>query len=142
MADNVRVAVRLRPFNKRETERDAKLIITMNKATQQTTIANPAPEPGKTRHFSVVRLLLLVLLAVFRRHRARNRVLTPRLVFYWAGHPAEHNFTFDFSYNSFVPRDDPAYASQSQLWKDIGESILTNAYNGASVFVIFMRLSA
>jgi hypothetical protein len=53
MADNVRVAVRLRPFNKRETERDAKLVITMNKATQQTTIANPAPEPGKHLNFTV-----------------------------------------------------------------------------------------
>jgi hypothetical protein len=52
MADNVRVAVRLRPFNKRETERDAKLVITMNKATQQTTIANPAPEPGKHLNFT------------------------------------------------------------------------------------------
>jgi hypothetical protein len=46
MSDNVKVAVRVRPFNKREIERDAKLVISMNKATQQTTITNPAPEPG------------------------------------------------------------------------------------------------
>ena len=46
MSDNLKVAVRVRPFNKREIERDAKPVISMNKTTQQTTITNPAPEPG------------------------------------------------------------------------------------------------
>lgn len=39
-------------------------------------------------------------------------------------------FTFDFSYNSFVPRDDPAYASQDTVWNDIGVGVLKNAYEG------------
>jgi kinesin family protein 1 len=39
-------------------------------------------------------------------------------------------FTFDFSYNSFVPRDDPSYASQKTVWEDIGVGILNNAFDG------------
>ena len=42
----------------------------------------------------------------------------------------EHKFTFDFSYNSHVPADDPEYASQMMLWRDIGSKILENAYEG------------
>jgi hypothetical protein len=42
----------------------------------------------------------------------------------------EKTFTFDFSYNSHVPRDDPSYASQGTVWDDIGAGVLTNAYNG------------
>lgn len=59
MADNVKVAVRVRPFNKREIERDASCVITMNKATQQTAITNPAPEPGKWHNVTVVNELAL-----------------------------------------------------------------------------------
>jgi hypothetical protein len=40
-------------------------------------------------------------------------------------------FTFDYSYNSFVPRDDSEYASQNTVWNDIGVSVLDNAYQGA-----------
>ncbi len=43
----------------------------------------------------------------------------------------EKQFTFDYSYNSFVPRDDPEYASQDTVWRDIGVAVLENAYNGA-----------
>ncbi len=70
----------------------------------------------------------------------RNPVLSSRRlsVIYCAGHPAEYNFSFDFSYNSFVPEDDPVYATQQQLWTDIGDGILTNAYNGA----LFMSMLA
>ena len=42
----------------------------------------------------------------------------------------EKTFTFDYSYNSHVPRDDPSYASQNTVWEDIGAGVLTNAYNG------------
>ncbi len=44
-------------------------------------------------------------------------------------------FQFDFSYNSFVPRDDEAYASQDTVWKDIGVDVLNNAYGGAIVLL-------
>lgn len=39
-------------------------------------------------------------------------------------------FTFDFSYDSFVPRDNEKYASQDHVWKDIGVGVLNNAYEG------------
>lgn len=42
----------------------------------------------------------------------------------------EKKFTFDFSYNSFVQPDDPAFASQDHVWTDIGEDVLNNAYAG------------
>ena len=41
-------------------------------------------------------------------------------------------FTFDFSYNSFVERDHPEYASQTAVWADIGVGVLENAYSGAA----------
>jgi hypothetical protein len=47
----------------------------------------------------------------------------------------EKSFTFDFSYNSFVPRDDPEYASQDTVWRDIGVGVLTNAYQGTCIAV-------
>ncbi len=43
----------------------------------------------------------------------------------------ERVFTFDFSYNSYVDRDDDEYASQGQVWSDIGAGVLLNAYDGA-----------
>lgn len=42
----------------------------------------------------------------------------------------DRTFTFDFSYNSFVPRDDKQYASQLTVWNDIGVGILNNAWEG------------
>lgn len=50
------------------------------------------------------------------------------------GHNAEkkRNFVFDYSYDSFVPRDDPKYAGQLTVWKDIGVGVLANAYDGTS----------
>lgn len=42
----------------------------------------------------------------------------------------ERSFTFDKSYNSYVGRDDPGYASQSTLWDDIGEGVLNDAWAG------------
>ena len=47
--ENVKVAVRVRPFNKREIGRKAKLIIEMNGAT--TTITNP-DNPSDTKKFA------------------------------------------------------------------------------------------
>ncbi len=90
MADNVRVAVRVRPFNAREVAAGSRNIITINKALQQTIIENP--ETGEKK-----------------------------------------DFTFDFSYNSHVPRDDPEYASQTTVWEDLGVSVLDCAWNGFNV---------
>lgn len=48
MADNVKVAVRVRPFNSREKERDAACIIKMQGST--TSITNP--ETGEVKNFA------------------------------------------------------------------------------------------
>ena len=48
MADNVKVAVRVRPFNAREKERDAKCVIKMQGST--TSITNP--ETGEVKNFA------------------------------------------------------------------------------------------
>lgn len=86
--DNVRVAVRVRPFNQREKDRNAKLVIRMEGKT--TYIQNPEDN-------------------------------------------SERPFTFDFSYNSFVPRDDAEYASQDIVYRDLGEDVLKNAFEGFNV---------
>jgi kinesin family protein 1 len=39
-------------------------------------------------------------------------------------------FSFDFSYNSFLARDDPEYATQAQVYGDLGVGILNNAFEG------------
>ena len=88
MADNVRVAVRVRPFNAREKERLATNIISM-RGGKTTCIANPDDKKAAPREF-----------------------------------------TFDYSYNSHVARDDPEYASQDTVWRDIGVGVLENAYAG------------
>ena len=46
MSENVKVAVRVRPFNQREKNMNAKLCIEMDRGTQQT-ILHPQ-EPGNT----------------------------------------------------------------------------------------------
>ena len=52
----------------------------------------------------------------------------------------ERTFTFDFSYNSFVARDDAEYASQEIVWRDIGVGVLQNAYEGeAGVWLWLLR---
>ena len=86
MAENVKVAVRVRPFNAREKERLATNIISMRDG-KTTSILNPDDKKAR-------------------------------------------DFTFDFSYNSHVARDDPEYASQDTVWRDIGAGVLENAYDG------------
>ena len=54
----------------------------------------------------------------------------------------EHKFTFDFSYNSFVPRDDPDYASQTTVWEDLGVGVLQNAFDGKSRTGVRLHLFA
>ena len=50
MTDNVKVAVRVRPFNGRELERSAKLIIKMEGNT--TTIQNPEEDNAEPKKFT------------------------------------------------------------------------------------------
>ena len=42
-------------------------------------------------------------------------------------------FTFDYSYNSFVPEDADDHASQETVWNDLGVGVLENAWQGFNV---------
>ncbi|XP_039996619.1 kinesin-like protein KIF1C isoform X2 [Xiphias gladius] len=89
---SVKVAVRVRPFNSRETGRNAKCVIQMQGNT--TCISNPKqPKDGAK------------------------------------------NFTFDYSYWSHTTGDDPSFASQKQVYKDIGEEMLLHAFEGYNVCI-------
>eukprot|EP00697_Spironema_sp_BW2_P012877 gnl/Spiro4/29556_TR14478_c0_g1_i1.p1 gnl/Spiro4/29556_TR14478_c0_g1~~gnl/Spiro4/29556_TR14478_c0_g1_i1.p1 ORF type:complete len:1167 (+),score=471.93 gnl/Spiro4/29556_TR14478_c0_g1_i1:102-3602(+) len=86
MTESVKVAVRVRPFNAREKERNAVLIITMN--GHQTTITNP--EGGEVKPF-----------------------------------------TFDYSYWSHDHSQ--KFHDQSDVYQDLGEGVLNNAWDGFNV---------
>ncbi|XP_041821506.1 kinesin-like protein KIF1C [Chelmon rostratus] len=89
---SVKVAVRVRPFNSRETGRNAKCVIQMQGNT--TCISNPKqPKDGAK------------------------------------------NFTFDYSYWSHTTVDDPTFACQRQVYKDIGEEMLLHAFEGYNVCI-------
>uniref|UniRef100_A0AAY4AIT2 Kinesin motor domain-containing protein n=1 Tax=Denticeps clupeoides TaxID=299321 RepID=A0AAY4AIT2_9TELE len=44
-------------------------------------------------------------------------------------------FTFDYSYWSHTTADDPAFASQQQVYRDIGEEMLLHAFEGYNVCI-------
>ncbi|XP_051567545.1 kinesin-like protein KIF1A isoform X20 [Myxocyprinus asiaticus] len=88
---SVKVAVRVRPFNSRETSKESKCIIQMSGNT--TTIINPkAPKENKS-------------------------------------------FNFDYSYWSHTSPEDINYASQQQVYRDIGEEMLLHAFEGYNVCI-------
>ncbi|XP_041947559.1 kinesin-like protein KIF1C [Alosa sapidissima] len=88
---SVKVAVRVRPFNSRETNRGAKCVIQMQE--KSTCISNPRqPKDSK-------------------------------------------NFTFDYSYWSHTSVEDPCFASQRQVYLDIGEEMLLHAFEGYNVCI-------
>uniref|UniRef100_W5N8E4 Kinesin family member 1C n=1 Tax=Lepisosteus oculatus TaxID=7918 RepID=W5N8E4_LEPOC len=89
---SVKVAVRVRPFNSRETSRDAKCVIQMQ--GNSTCITNPKQPKD-----------------------------------------APKNFTFDYSYWSHTTPEDPQFASQQQVYKDIGEEMLLHAFEGYNVCI-------
>ncbi|XP_030584099.1 kinesin-like protein KIF1A isoform X1 [Archocentrus centrarchus] len=88
---SVKVAVRVRPFNSREIEKESKLIIQMSGNT--TTIINP-------------------------KQAKDNK-----------------SFNFDYSYWSHTSPEDVNYASQMQVYKDIGEEMLLHAFEGYNVCI-------
>ncbi|KTF75605.1 hypothetical protein cypCar_00050002, partial [Cyprinus carpio] len=45
------------------------------------------------------------------------------------------NFSFDYSYWSHSTEDDPAFASQRQVYLDIGEEMLLHAFEGYNVCI-------
>ena len=88
--ESVCVAVRVRPFNKREKELGSTNIVHMDGTTHSTTLVDP--NTGQ-----------------------------------------EKQFTFDYSYDSFVPPSDPNHCSQRRVWDEIGERVLASAYEGFNV---------
>jgi kinesin family protein 1 len=44
-----------------------------------------------------------------------------------------HSFAFDHAYNSMCSKDDPEYASQAQLFDDLGVDLLNHAFEGYNV---------
>ncbi|KAK9525176.1 hypothetical protein VZT92_017499 [Zoarces viviparus] len=89
---SVKVAVRVRPFNSRETGRNAKCVIQMKGNT--TCISNPKQLKDGAK-----------------------------------------NFTFDYSYWSHTTPEDPSFACQRQVYKDIGEEMLLHAFEGYNVCI-------
>nr|XP_033779917.1 kinesin-like protein KIF1C isoform X2 [Geotrypetes seraphini] len=89
---SVKVAVRVRPFNSREINRDAKCVIQMQGSS--TCITNPKQ---------------------------------PKDAF--------KSFTFDYSYWSHTSDEDPNFASQQQVYKDIGEEMLLHSFEGYNVCI-------
>nr|XP_060614913.1 kinesin-like protein KIF1B isoform X21 [Anolis sagrei ordinatus] len=89
---SVKVAVRVRPFNSRETGKESKCIIQMQ--GNSTSILNPKnpKEPPKS-------------------------------------------FSFDYSYWSHTSSDDPCFASQNQVYNDIGKEMLLHAFEGYNVCI-------
>ncbi|XP_072442191.1 kinesin-like protein KIF1B isoform X17 [Chiloscyllium punctatum] len=89
---SVKVAVRVRPFNSRESGKDSKCIIQMQGSS--TSIINP-----------------------------KNPKESPK------------TFSFDYSYWSHTSAEDPAFASQHQVYNDIGKEMLQHSFEGYNVCI-------
>ncbi|XP_034127808.1 kinesin-like protein Klp98A isoform X3 [Drosophila guanche] len=94
---SLKVAVRVRPFNTRENDMDAQLIMEME---------------GKKTRLSKPRLQSI-----------RD-----------AGRDSHHDFTFDYSYWSF-DAEDPHFATQEQVYSDLGNDVVDCAYEGYNACV-------
>ena len=86
-ADKVKVAVRVRPFNRREKTLDTCCVVEMDGG--QTILHHPEEQPGKN----------------------------PK------------SFAFDHCFNS-LNTTDPQFASQEDVFDQLGKGILDNAFNG------------
>ena len=109
-SDNVQVAVRMRPFNKRETEMCVR-------AQHGNNGSDPRPHADRRGAKLCIRML---------QKTAQTIITDP-------GSGKEHTFTFDYSYNSFVDKEDSDFCSQTTVWKDIGVKVLGNALEGYNV---------
>ncbi|XP_078281444.1 kinesin-like protein KIF1B isoform X9 [Rhinoraja longicauda] len=89
---SVKVAVRVRPFNTREINKDSKCIIQMQ--GNITSILNP-----------------------------KNPKDSPK------------TFSFDHSYWSHTSPEDPSFASQNQVYNDIGKEMLQHSFEGYNVCI-------
>ncbi|EEQ85354.2 kinesin family member 1/13/14 [Blastomyces dermatitidis ER-3] len=97
---NIKVVVRVRPFNGRELDRKAKCIVQMKGS--QTVLTPPPGAEEKSRKGG---------------KQGGGSVEGPKV------------FAFDKSYWSFN-RNDPHYAGQDNLFEDLGAPLLDNAFQG------------
>lgn len=51
------------------------------------------------------------------------------------------NFTFDKSYWSAGPRDEPGYCSQQTLYEDLGSELLDHAFSGFNACILACEYS-
>ncbi|EFR02253.1 kinesin-II subunit [Nannizzia gypsea CBS 118893] len=101
---NIKVVVRVRPFNSRERDRNAKCIVQMKGA--QTVLTPPPGAEEKSRKGG--------------KSSATGANATPE---------GPRVFAFDKSYWSF-DRKAPNYAGQEDLFTDLGAPLLDNAFQG------------
>ncbi|KAG8508288.1 LOW QUALITY PROTEIN: Kinesin-like protein KIF1B, partial [Galemys pyrenaicus] len=108
---SVKVAVRVRPFNSREMSRDSKCIIQMSGST--TTIVNPKQPKETPKSFSFD--------YSYWSHTSVSGALLPG-----PGTPQPE---------AQSRPQDAGYASQRQVYRDIGEEMLQHAFEGYNVCI-------
>lgn len=111
---SVKVAVRVRPFNKRELNMSSRLVVDVR--GNQVVLDPPPPSSSATPEQAKV--------GVSGNKTGdssgdRNRA---------------HKFTFDFSYWSHC-RSDSHFAGQDKVFSDLGTDVVGNAFNGYNVCV-------
>ena len=113
MTDNVKVAVRVRPFNKREVERDAKLCIQMD--GQETIISDDA---GNERKFT------FDYRCVRKQQQGGNTPDHLAMHSYWSHDGYEEDSDGQLAATGDV------YADQQKVFGDLGNLVLENAWSG------------
>ncbi len=126
--ENLKVAVRVRPFNKREKDRKAKMIIEMNGAT--TKIQNPADGDFKTFTFDYSYWS-------FDGCKDKDGYSAPD-----SSHPNGKKYcdqvrtVEQISYKTVLPKSAKStalsmtFVFQKMVFNDVGKGILNNAWNG------------
>ncbi|VDK45590.1 unnamed protein product [Anisakis simplex] len=119
---SVKVAVRVRPFNTREISNHAKPIISMTGNTTSSFVANFLLFPPMTSLLQSNVLLQLRTSTV------------AAIIGSGGGNERTHSFNFDYSYWSFN-RDDSHFASQKQVYDDLGVEMLEHSFEGYNVCI-------
>lgn len=100
----------MRPLNERERGLNCTCCVQIHPSTQQIVVVDPGGGAGGDSN---------------REKKKQQQQLQRSL--------ATRSFTFDYSYNSFVPPEHADYASQETVWRDLGESVLESAWAGFNV---------
>ncbi|KAJ7400223.1 Kinesin-like protein KIF1C [Pitangus sulphuratus] len=146
---SVKVAVRVRPFNSRETSKESKCIIQMqgnstngihwNETARSSSVHMGEVGVGeekrmeeflKTGEVRSCKTLLFNLNWECKILAKRRGIINPK-------NPKEapKSFSFDYSYWSHTSPEDPCFASQSRVYNDIGKEMLLHAFEGYNVCI-------